>query len=120
MKSRKDSTNLGYSQKFQHWVDFRTSRGLPFFADSTDEDLCEFVVYLHLSTRVSATSFHQYVSVVLQILDLAGCFVNLSKKDYPKIIKGCLNESSPTVKQKVPVLPSDLFPLELRNVDRYS
>ena len=120
MKSRKDSTNLGYSQKFQHWVDFRTSHGLPFFADSTDEDLCEFVVYLHLSTKVSATSFHQYVSVVLQILELAGCFVNLSKKDYPKIIKDCLNESSPTVKQKVTILPSDLFPLELRNVDRYS
>jgi hypothetical protein len=44
---------------------------------------------------------------------MAGCFVNLGKKDYPRVIKGCINESAPVVKQKIPVLASDLLPMTL-------
>ena len=57
------------------------------------------------------------MSAVKTILNLAGHFINLTRTDYNLVIKGCLNESVPVVKQKVPVLPSDLLPLEIYNID---
>ena len=56
-KSRKESTNKVYSSKFRHWVRFRNAQGLDPFDNITDEDLCNFSVYLLENTSIAPTGF---------------------------------------------------------------